>query len=240
MDSLHESQKEENEMIVFGYIHSNTKDIDLFMSIPVAIIQVIFKFYHCTLLIWDWSVVQNVSIQPVPNTINAIKQTGIGYESIIAQNAVSSELYKRCYYEILIENASGQTGGRKNIDLFIGYVTYLEDKTQHVLNEHIGSATNNQDQYSIYLYPGWRFFAVYNKGKQKETLQIFEMMQTRWKVGDKIGIEIDFEEDNAKAYYNGKYVGIMFHHVPKTVVPAISLFWTNLTISCPIFQLFEK
>ena len=46
--------------------------------------------------------------------------------------------------------------GRGNIDLFVGYVKYLEDKTQHVFQDYVGSPSNDQDQYSIYLYQGWR------------------------------------------------------------------------------------
>ena len=228
------AQKAENELIVSGYIHINTKDIGLFMSIPVAIIQVIFKFYYLSLLNWDWDVVKAEAIKPVPDTINTIKQNSGGYKSIIAQNVISSDLYKRCYYEILIED-----GSQGNIDLFVGYVKYLEDKTDHVFQDYVGSVSNNQDQYSVYLYQGWRYYAVYSRGRQSE-ISIPEMRYREWAVGDKIGIEIDFEENKAKAYYNEKYVGIMSNDLPKIVVPAISLFYRNMIVSSPKLQLFEK
>ena len=68
------TEKAENELIVSGYIHINTKDIDLFMSIPVAIIEVIFKFYYWSLLIWDSDVVQDRAIKQVPDTINPLNK----------------------------------------------------------------------------------------------------------------------------------------------------------------------
>lgn len=222
------THEQENKDIVCGYVRNVTNDI----SIPVDIIDVVFKFFYAPLLIWDWEASNTQKLSLRSDTINTIERNGNGYASIISKNIISSKLYSKCYFEVLIEDFK-----EKNIDLFVGYVAYNPNK-QYKFKDFVGSSLNGPGQFSVYCCQGWRAFGVYNKGKKK----VIEhgTMSNRRAIGDKIGIEIDFETNKSKAFYNGQCVGVIFDHVPKVIVPAISMYYSSMVISSPTFQLFAK
>ena len=146
--------EEESRIVVKGYIRLDTKDMDLFMSVPMAIIQLIFNFFHYSPLIWDWEhqsicsqdyIYSSNRIKPfeqVPDTINTIKRVSSNcYRTIIAKNVISSVLYKRCFYEVLIEDAKPN-----RIDIFIGYIEYKKEGG-YLFSDHLGSNSNKSSHH---------------------------------------------------------------------------------------------
>lgn len=240
-------------MYLDGYFRlSNNKDF--FLSIPAAIIQIIVKFLHFIALTWDWT---NTSyhecerkLEPMPNTINSIRGAKeMGHATVIAKNVLSSKLYKRCYYEIRIEN-------HENVDAFIGYIEYKTDGKYHFLqglgchendyNEQFGAWITNCGRSGICrtivqcTNNNWRHKAHGNLLNRESLIQDEELINSKWKNGDKIGIEINFEKNQSYIYCNDKFIGVFFEYLPKIVIPAVTIYHEGTVLSVPTFQLFKK
>ena len=245
---------EENEIIVSGYIRSYTKHENLAMSIPSAIIQVVCKFLHFVALTWDWTNPSYHqcprSLQAVPNTINSIRGAQeMGTATVIAKNVISSKLYKRCYYEIEIESYDPKT-----ISIFLGYVECKANGKYHFLqglgchendhNEQFGAWISNEWTKGRSITPctnnNWRHEAHGNLLNRPSIIKDEELSTSKWKNGDRIGIEINFKKNKSYIYCNDKFIGVFFEYLPEMVIPAVSIYNESTVLSVPTFKLFKK
>ena len=178
--------------------------------------------------------------EQVPDTLNTIKRI----QAIVTEQLLQKMLYhQNCIkdvFEVLIENSKPN-----RIDMFIGFVEYKKEGG-YTFSDHLGSKSNKNtgiDQYSVYLYSyGYgtrqnRPIGVYNLGKNKDLFDKDRKLQADL-IGDRIGMEIDFENNKCNLYLNGEFMDVIFDHVPKIIVPAVSVYDTDVVISVSAFDLF--
>ena len=97
------SHNHEIELVVSGYVRQSTNQETLFMNLSLDIIDVIFKFFHIALFEWDLHCNERAKLrlELQEDTINSIRMTLSGYTSVVAKKAISSEIYKKCYFGVL-------------------------------------------------------------------------------------------------------------------------------------------
>lgn len=213
------------KLAAYGYV----KQLTFSLNIPDVITQLIIKFFPKFYFNWKDSKYGNGVYQFNNADPSRITRSLYGncneHNAFLTMNHVLSlDVCKRFEWELQIQKLNEYGRSMDWVKFSFGFVKYPMEKS--ILKFHDNcfgqDQTTMSKQFGIFVWHGF-FRTCGHPDRHGKILDFCNKNQPVFRVGDRFGMNVDFETKDITFIYNAENAGVIYSNIPDKIHPALNI-----------------